>query len=159
MSLTECDGFNSRDQLNRYVRWMNEGYMACNGTCPVIGNTTRDALRRFSRTVVNFAGTENPFASGNGEIIRLAPAVIAAGDRANAVEYAINRSRTTHASGDCVDAAELLGAILWELREGTDLKDLLENLPDTNERGMAIGRIERGFSGISSATKSRPAAM
>ena len=144
-SLIECEGFDSRDQLERYVRWMNDGYMACQGSCFDIGNTTREALRRFSRTKVSYAGTDNPFASGNGGIMRLAPAVIAAGDREIAVENAINSSRTTHASGDCLDGAELLGVILWELREGADLKALLENLPDTNERGMAIGRIKRGF--------------
>ncbi|MGC8118853.1 ADP-ribosylglycohydrolase family protein [Marinobacter sp. VGCF2001] len=144
-SLIDCDGFDSKDQLSRYVRWMNDGYMACQEKCIDIGNTTRDALRRFSRTQVSYAGTDNPFASGNGGIMRLAPAVIAAGDRETALEYAINSSRTTHSSADCLDAAELMGAVLWQLREGADLKELLENLPDTGERAMAIGRIKRGF--------------
>ncbi|HCW89746.1 MAG TPA: ADP-ribosylglycohydrolase [Marinobacter sp.] len=144
-SLLACGGFNSKDQLGRYVRWMNEGHMACQGKCIDIGNTTRDALRRFSRTQVSFAGTDNPFASGNGGIMRLAPAVIAAPDQKTAIEYAIDSSRTTHASADCLDGAELLGAVLWELRQGVDLKVLLENLPDTQERGMAVGRIKNGF--------------
>lgn len=77
--------------------------------------------------------------------MRLAPAVIAAPDKQTAIEYAINSSRTTHASADCLDSAELLGAVLWELRQGVDLKTLLENLPDTEERGMAIGQIKNGF--------------
>ena len=144
-SLVECGGFDSKDQLSRYVRWMNDGYMACQEKCIDIGNTTRNALRRFSRTAVSYAGTDNPFASGNGGIMRLAPAVIAAGDRETALEYAVNSSRTTHSSVDCLDAAELLGAILWELREGADLKALLEDLPDVRERGMKIGRIRHGF--------------
>ncbi|WP_303292317.1 ADP-ribosylglycohydrolase family protein [Marinobacter sp. SS5-14b] len=144
-SLIEFGGFDSKDQLSRYVRWMNDGYMACQEKCIDIGNTTRNALRRFSRTVVSYAGTDNPFASGNGGIMRLAPAVIAAGDRETALEYAVNSSRTTHSSVDCLDAAELLGAILWELREGADLKVLLEELPDTGERAMNIGRIKHGF--------------
>lgn len=144
-SLIECEGFDSRDQLERYLRWMNDGYMSCQGSCFDIGNTTREALRRFSRTTVSYAGTDYPFASGNGGIMRLAPAVIAADDRETALEYAINCSRTTHASADCLDAAELLGAILWELREGADLNDVLVDLPDTDERAMGIGRIKRGF--------------
>ena len=144
-SLIECEGFDSKDQLNRYLSWMEEGYMACQGICIDIGNTTCQALRRFSHTRGSYAGTDNPFASGNGGIMRLAPAVIAATDSQAAIDYAINSSRTTHASADCLDGAELLGAILWELRLGADLKTLLENLPDTKERGMAIGRIKNGF--------------
>lgn len=144
-SLLVCDGFDSKDQLRRYVRWMDAGYMSCQENCIDIGNTTRDALLRFSHTQVSYAGTDNPFASGNGGIMRLAPAVIAAPDKRTAIEYAINSSRTTHASADCLDGAELLGAILWELRQGPDLKSLLENLPDTEERGMAVGRIKNGF--------------
>ncbi|KXS55546.1 MAG: hypothetical protein AWU57_108 [Marinobacter sp. T13-3] len=144
-SLIECQGFDSRDQLSRYVRWMDEGYMACQQKCIDIGNTTRDALRRFSRTRVAYAGTDNPFASGNGGIMRLAPAVIAVDDAETALAYAVNSSRTTHASADCLDAAELLAAILWQLREGADLKSVLENVPDTSERGMKIGRVKHGF--------------
>ncbi|NMT63463.1 ADP-ribosylglycohydrolase family protein [Marinobacter orientalis] len=144
-SLLACERFDSKDQLSRYVRWMDSGYMSCQENCIDIGNTTRDALRRFSRTQVSFAGTDNPFASGNGGIMRLAPAVIAAPDQKTAIGYAIDSSRTTHASADCLDSAELLGAVLWELRRGADLKVLLENLPDTQERGMAVGRIKNGF--------------
>ena len=44
-----------------------------------------------------------------------------------------------------MDAAELLGAILWELRGGAELKAVLSALPDTSERGMEIGRIKQGF--------------
>ncbi len=144
-SLLVCEGFDSKDQLHRYVKWMDAGYMSCQENCIDIGNTTRDALVRFCHTRVSYAGTDNPFASGNGGIMRLAPAVIAASNIQTAVEYAINSSRTTHASADCLDSAELLGAVLWELRQGADLKALLEDLPDTEERGMAVGRIKNGF--------------
>lgn len=77
--------------------------------------------------------------------MRLAPAVLAAANREEALKNAVNSSRTTHASADCLDAAELLGAILWELREGAELKSVLSDLPDTLERGMEIGRIKQGF--------------
>ena len=144
-SLVQCQGFDPKDQLERYLRWMNDGYLSCHGCCIDIGGTTRNALKRFERTRVSYAGTDNPFESGNGGIMRLAPAIFASTDRAKAMEHVINSSRTTHASADCLDAAELLGAILWELREGKALKAVLEDLPDTFERGMKIGRIKRGF--------------
>ncbi|MET4028413.1 ADP-ribosyl-[dinitrogen reductase] hydrolase [Marinobacter sp. MBR-99] len=144
-SLIHCGGFDSKDQLSRYVNWMNDGYMACQEKCIDIGNTTRNALRRFAQTRVSYAGTDNPFASGNGGIMRLAPAVIAAGDMNAAMQYAVDSSRTTHASADCLDGAELMAAILWQLRQGGDLKSILDNLPDTQERGMSIGRVKNGF--------------
>lgn len=144
-SLLECKGFDPRDQLAKYLNWLNAGYMACQNKCIDIGNATRQALALYANTNIDFAGSDNPFSSGNGGIMRLAPAISAAPDRETALEYAVNSSRTTHASGDCLDAAEMLGAILWELREGKDLKTLMEQLPDTEERGMAIGRIKKGF--------------
>jgi ADP-ribosyl-[dinitrogen reductase] hydrolase len=144
-SIVECEGFDPKDQLERYLRWMNEGYLSCHGNCIDIGCTTRNALQRFEQTLVSYAGTDNPFESGNGGIMRLAPAIFAGTDRATALEHAIDSSRTTHASADCLDAAELLGAILWDLREGADLKAVLENLPDTRERGVKIGRIKHGL--------------
>jgi len=144
-SLVECQGFDSKDQLECYLRWMNDGYLSCQGCCIDIGGTTRNALKRFEQTRVSYAGTDNPFESGNGGIMRLAPAIFASADRATALEHVINSSRTTHASADCLDAAELMGAILWELREGVALKAVLEDLPETFERGIKIGRIKRGL--------------
>ena len=46
-SLIESPGFDAADQMERYVRWMREGYMSSTGTCFDIGNTTRTALKRF----------------------------------------------------------------------------------------------------------------
>ena len=43
-SLTECGGFDAADQMRRYVRWWQEGYMASNGRCFDIGLTVSDAL-------------------------------------------------------------------------------------------------------------------
>lgn len=144
-SLIERGRFDSTDQLERYLRWMNDGYLSCHGFCIDIGGTTRQALQRFEVTGAEYAGTDNPFESGNGGIMRLAPAVLAAENRDQALENSVNSSRTTHASADCLDAAELLGAILWELREGRDLKSVLEEIPNTCERGMNIGRIKKGL--------------
>ena len=28
-SIVQCQGFDSKDQLERYLRWMNEGYLSC----------------------------------------------------------------------------------------------------------------------------------
>src|SRR5437764_7765217 len=73
VSLIECKGFVAHDQMKRYVRWRDEGYMASNGRCFDIGGTVSTALRRFEITGDPFAGTTDPRMAGNGSIMRLAP--------------------------------------------------------------------------------------
>jgi ADP-ribosyl-[dinitrogen reductase] hydrolase len=46
-SLTEIGEFDARDQMERYVRWMDEGYYSSTGRCFDIGNTTANALNNF----------------------------------------------------------------------------------------------------------------
>lgn len=38
-SLVECGGFDAADQMDRYLRWYEEGYLSSTGTCFDIGNT------------------------------------------------------------------------------------------------------------------------
>ena len=72
-SLTICEGFDARDQMQRYVRWWQEGYLSSNGRCFDIGNTVRDALQLFRTHDEPFAGSEDTRAAGNGSLMRLAP--------------------------------------------------------------------------------------
>lgn len=144
-SLTERRRFDPVDQLRRYVNWYEDGYQACQGACIDMGGTTSAALHRFMRHGMPFAGSEEPRTSGNGGIMRLAPAVLAAADEASAVAMAIDSSRTTHASPDCLDAAELLGRILWRLLDGEPLSAVLANMPDFRPRNKSIRRIQNGY--------------
>ena len=43
-SLVERNGFDGRDQLRRYVRWMDEGHWSSTGRCFDVGNVVRRAL-------------------------------------------------------------------------------------------------------------------
>jgi ADP-ribosyl-[dinitrogen reductase] hydrolase len=95
-SLVEKRGFYPRDQMERYVRWWKEGYMAANGRCFDIGNTVRSALVRFLSTGDPNAGSTDPNTAGNGSIMRLAPVpLFYAADPRLAIEQAANSSRTT----------------------------------------------------------------
>lgn len=144
-SLIERGAFDPRDQLTGYLKWFETGHQACQGQCIDIGNATRSALRRFASTKTDYAGSDDPFKSGNGGIMRLAPAVLAAADLKSARVLSVNSSRTTHASADCLDGADLLGGVLWRLVEGEPLAEVLANLPVIQERGMPVGRITHGF--------------
>jgi ADP-ribosyl-[dinitrogen reductase] hydrolase len=46
-SLVEKETFDPSDQMDRYVRWWQEGYLSSNGRCFDIGNTIIAALRRY----------------------------------------------------------------------------------------------------------------
>jgi len=144
-SLTELQAFSTEDQMARYQRWFRHGYQSCQGRCVDIGNTTVWAIKRFERTGIAMAGTDDPFKSGNGNIMRLAPAVMVADSQKTAIELALLSSRVTHASDDCLDAAELMAVILWRTLQGEPLPQLLHSLPDINARSMAIGRVVHGY--------------
>jgi ADP-ribosylglycohydrolase len=112
-SLLDCGGFNSVDQLTRYVHWWRDGYLSSTGSCFDIGIATSDALARFERTREPYCGSDDSNTAGNGSIMRLAPVpLFFAGDALEAIERSGESSRTTHAAPAAVDACRYLGALL-----------------------------------------------
>lgn len=125
-SLVECGGFDARDQLERYCRWAEEGYLSSTGHCFDIGNTVRAALGSFLRTGEPFSGSTDPFSAGNGSIMRLAPIPIyffADPDRLEGL--AAESSRTTHGAAECVDACRLFAGILRRALAGASREEVL----------------------------------
>ena len=72
-SLVEKNGFDPREEMDRYSRWWKEGYLSSNGVCFDIGNTVATALRQYQKTGDPIAGSISPHSAGNGCIMRLAP--------------------------------------------------------------------------------------
>src|SRR5262245_23797377 len=72
-SLLERRGFDARDQMERYCRWVSSGYWSSNGRCFDLGRTVAAALHRFQQSGEPLSGSTNPFSAGNGCIMRLAP--------------------------------------------------------------------------------------
>jgi len=125
-SLTEQQGFDAEDQMQRYVRWMDEGYYSSTGECFDIGNTTSAALNRFKRSGEPFAGSTDPHAAGNGSIMRLAPIPMwFYSDLEQAIHFAGESSRTTHAAVECVDACKFYAAVLIAALSGAAKDDIL----------------------------------
>jgi ADP-ribosyl-[dinitrogen reductase] hydrolase len=56
-SLTEQGRFDAADQMQRYWRWVDEGYLSSNGRCFDVGNTVYDALERFRQTGEPLSGS------------------------------------------------------------------------------------------------------
>ena len=132
-SLLACDGFDARDQMQRYVRWWREGYLSSTGTCFDIGSTVAGALRRFlaeeekTGRANPFAGSTNPQTAGNGSLMRLAPVPLffAAAGPTKAIEEAGQSSRTTHGAAAAVDACRYLAALIVGALGGASKEQLL----------------------------------
>jgi ADP-ribosylglycohydrolase len=129
VSLVESRGFDPADQMRRYVRWKNEGYMSSTGRCFDIGNTTRAALERFEVSGVAMAGSDDPRTAGNGSLMRLAPIpMYLLHDAARAKDIAACMSKTTHAAAEAVDACRYMTGILIGALRGESKEHLLSDL-------------------------------
>lgn len=152
VSLVERRGFDPADQMDRYLRWYREGYMASNGNCFDIGNTVAAALHRYERTGHPYAGSTDPFTAGNGSIMRLAPVILFyARDAREALRRAADSSRTTHGAMTAVDACRYLGGLLWGALQGEPKETLLSpgyapvrGLWQTEPLAPEIAEIARG---------------
>jgi ADP-ribosyl-[dinitrogen reductase] hydrolase len=119
-------GFDLHDQITRYTRWANEGYMSSNGRCFDIGIATRAALQRFQRNANPLAGSTDPNSAGNGCIMRLAPVPIRYLDQPElAVRYCEEQAQTTHQAPECLAASRLFGEILVRALQGQSKEQVL----------------------------------
>jgi len=127
-SLVERKGFDARDQMERYVRWRDTGYMSSKGRCFDIGGTVSSSLRRFEATGDPFAGSTDPRTAGNGSLMRLAPIPLFYADNPpQAIEKAAESSRTTHAAQTAVDACRYLAALIVGALHGASKEELLSS--------------------------------
>ena len=72
-SLVDRRGHDPVDQMRRYVRWMQDGYLSATGACFDIGISTSAQLQRFIRTGEPHDPDVNEDAAANGSLMRLAP--------------------------------------------------------------------------------------
>ena len=125
-SLLECRRFDPVDQLERYIRWRDDGHMSCTGACFDIGNTVSKALTRFRRTGEPYPGSADDWAAGNGSIMRLAPvAIFYAANPRKAIDYSAASSRTTHRAREPVDACRYMASLLVGLLTGRSKQEVL----------------------------------
>ena len=125
-SLVTKQGFDPRDQMERYVRWRREGHLSSTGFCFDIGNTVSAALSRFEANGEPYAGSTDPYSAGNGSIMRLAPVPLAyVHDPERGVRLAAESSRTTHGAATCLDACRYLGGLIVGAARGVGKEELL----------------------------------
>jgi ADP-ribosylglycohydrolase len=125
-SLTECHGFDPKDQMNRYCRWWRDGYLSSNGRCFDIGITVSGALRKYETTSNPFAGSADPFSAGNGSLMRLAPIPMAYRSNMDlAIHFAAESSRTTHGAPAAIDACKFYATLILAALDGSSKDEIL----------------------------------
>jgi len=130
-SLIECDGFDAQDQMERYWKWGDEGYLSCRSYAFGMGKTVANALGVFHRTGNAYAGSTEPNTAGNGSIMRLAPVVLYYyPDYRKVIFYAGESSRTTHGAKECVLSCQLLAHIVFKALDGASKEEILFSLPE-----------------------------
>ena len=140
-SLLENGGFDPRDQMNRYCRWVDDGYMSSNGRCFDVGNTVFRALTAYRATGDPYSGPTMPTSAGNGSLTRLAPVVMFFHPSfERAIELAGDSSRTTHGAVECIDACKIFAEILARALSGASRTEVLSpvSIGDAGEGLQAI---------------------
>lgn len=144
ISLLECHGFNADDQMQRYCRWRDQGYLSSNGYCFDIGNTVNGSLRRYQAEGNPYAGVTDAWAAGNGSLMRLAPVpLFYFSEPEQAEHYAAESSRTTHGAAECLDACRLFSRQLLRALNG-DTKEQILCADDTFYGTPKIQKIALG---------------
>ncbi len=125
-SLIEKQGFDPKDQMERYCRWYRKGYLSSIGRCFGIGNTVRSALENFEATGDPISGPTGSRSAGNGSIMRLAPVpLLYANFPESAIELSGKSATTTHGTKSCIDACRYFGGLIAGAVKGASRKELL----------------------------------
>lgn len=150
-SILETGGFDPVDQMNRYVRWRDEGYLSSTGKCFDVGVATSMALDAFKAWGEPYAGSVDPRTAGNGSLMRLAPIPMRwRTDLAQTAHYAALSSRTTHAAPEAVDACRYYAVLIALALNGASKDQVLATNPDclgvfeSNPLSPAIAAIAAG---------------
>ena len=155
-SLVEQGKFDPSDQVERYCRWQETGYLSSTGTCFDIGNTVAQALAQYRLTQEPFSGSTAPRTAGNGCIMRLAPVpMFFAADPPAAIYQSGQSARTTHGAYECVAASRLFGGMLVAALRGESKNQVLGGQADLDDVPASIGAIAAGQYRLKSANDIR----
>ena len=125
-SLAADPGLDADDLMRRFLDWFDTGAYSCTGKCFDIGMQTRAALERYRRSGVALAGSDDPAASGNGALMRLAPVAIRHWRTREALARVADRqTRTTHGSPETLAASAAFASMLADAIEGVGLGAIL----------------------------------
>jgi ADP-ribosyl-[dinitrogen reductase] hydrolase len=126
-SLLECNGFDARDQMERYRRWQQEGYLAATGQCVGITASTARAIAIAQWRRQAFFGSHDPSQVDPEPLSRVAPAVLFFfASSGPAVDQATEAARTTCQSPVVLEACRSLARALYAALSGQPKAVVLE---------------------------------
>jgi len=118
-SLLECEGFDGRDQVARYRRWQQEGYLSCTGQCVGITAGTARALALAQWRRQAYSGSHDPEALDPEALSRVVPVTMYFfAQPAAAAEWAAEAARTTCQAPAVLTACRALAQALHAALSG-----------------------------------------
>ncbi len=152
-SLLECDGFDARDQVARFTRWQQQGYLSATGQCVGITAGTARALAKAQWRGQAFSGSHDPEALDPAVLSRVAPVVMFFfADAGLAAQQAAEAARTTNQAPGALSACHALALALHAALAGQARGAILT-------AGAAPGAATAARSAATEAGASAPAAL
>jgi ADP-ribosyl-[dinitrogen reductase] hydrolase len=124
-SLCEQKGHDPEDQMARYSHWFSTGDPGPKSRPIGVGKTVLNALFKFRRDGIYYAGSSDPRTAGNGALMRLAPVVLAYfPNLENIQKYAKLSTLTTHAAEACIQTTALFAEALYLALTGSRKEEI-----------------------------------
>jgi len=118
-SLVESNGFDPRDQVDRYTRWQSQGYLSATGQCVGITASTARALAMAQWRRQPFSGSHDPAQLDPEVLSRVGPvALFFFANGADAVNFAAEAARTTCQSTTVLETCRVLSAMVHTALSG-----------------------------------------
>lgn len=142
----EAKGFNPSLVMDKFLKWKNEGAYSPRGEMFDCGNTIHKALCKYEQDKSNpFASDADPMSAGNGGLMRLAPAILAARSEAEAVNYAVESTRLTHGAEEALMYSRLLAKELWRRQPDAEAKRYKHNKYIRRNEVMSGGYVKETY--------------
>jgi len=164
-SLIERDGFDARDQMQRYTRWQQQGHLSATGRALGITASTGRALglARWQRRL--FSGSHDPMQLDPEPLSRIAPAVMFFYNSPQvAVHQGCEAARTTCQAPIVLECCRLFAAFLYGALAGKSKADIFRPGPeilDTSRlrTGIAALATDKSEPGLGAAGKTVDSAL
>ena len=126
-SLLERNGFDARDQMDRYRRWQQEGFLSATGQCVGITASTARAIAMSQWRRQAFSGSHDPLQVDPEPLSRVvAPVLFFFASGGQAVDQATEAARTTCQATAVLDACRSLASALHAALSGQPKAVVLE---------------------------------
>ena len=140
-SLIERDGFDARDQMERYRRWQQEGYLSATGQCVGITASSARAIAMAQWRRQAFSGSHDPTQLDPEPLSRVASAVLFYfASHGQAIDQATEAARVTCQAPVVLEACRSLARALHAALEGQPKSVVLERA------ALAAGALPAGAS-------------